>query len=602
MEEVDIHFALYLMMYGYLVANVVVQCRLWFSSGSFVVRLRGCLKDWLTRRAADQAAALQEKLVKEAKVIQDKRRIDRARSALPNVNACCFFGAVFILFLGPENFPVTGFCYIFAAVTLFMGRCLAGRLSMNGVRLLYSLFMASLIGSCIPYAIWGIQLLDITSVVMRFLCRFCATLWVQDLQVSFFWNVALSASCCVFFWVGTPAEAGVDGPSPGTGSLSESIARVVVMLMVRDRFNSYRDEALQLAQVQALSTEGSAKTSLLKAMCDVVVLLDADMRIAQPCVQLKHMLRTPRALKGDTLVNYMATEEDRNRFGEFMSSAAASEGQASEDLATILHVNLRDWKGVDKRAELLRARLVNVDGSVGYLVGIRVRDEIAAVQGAAEQKDFDSDDVDTAFGALASDDSLVLSFQADIGTIFYHSLPLAVLFGDFLVGQVVKKVVPDAFSFYAWVQHCAMAAHYGEQAPSCPVDHLQVRMKRSPRPCRLQIQKVSLLKVPPGRLPRATRTESDSLIVTISFSPVRSKELRAFKEARVGVVTLTTNGGSVDEDKDTPVDSGEQGFAAAVGDAGRAAGLDASSDYTSVTGFASGAACSAAAFPTHVLL
>jgi len=528
--EVSVRFT----MCVYFFLFMVVECRRLFGQDSLLLKAQRYLAEARWRRPRQADTPLQEKLFNDARVILERRRLERIRAALPGLNRCACLGTAFMLFIGPAESPVTATSLTFGAIVIFVGRCAAKRLTMFEAKLLYSMLMLVHIGSIVPYAVNGVSDIGMSGLLGRFVSRLCCALWMQELQVGVFWNIVFSLTFCVIYWVTWQGEDGGVSRAGAQEVMGREVCMcIVLLLLVRDRVCSVRAEALNLARVQSLSTEGSAKTSLLKAMCDVVVLLDSDLKIAQPCPQLKHMLQAQQALKGDTLQNYMATEDDQHRFQQFMVGGESHAESEPEDLAEILNLHMRDWQGVDRRVELLRAKLVNVDGTVGHLVGIRVQPD----EGPGAAADSGIAEIGGQGGAPAAagelDDSITLSFDALRWTILDHSLPFAVLCGELMIGTSIKNLVPDSFAFYSWVQQCAMDAFAGQHVPSCPVDHLLLRWKRAAHPCRAEIRNIELYQLPANSfMDPAGGGQSGTLIMTIRFARMKSKPLLSLRAAR----------------------------------------------------------------------
>lgn len=119
--------------------------------------------------------------------------------------------------------------------------------------------------------------------------------------------------------------------------------------------------------------ETTAK-NLLAALCDAVVHLSSNLSMSDSSPQLKALLLHARHLKGHSFVDLLE-ESDRPRFEESMetvSRRACARAAADEVIpAVLLHVHMRDTLGTRISVQLFAAALLEVDGSSGFLVGIR---------------------------------------------------------------------------------------------------------------------------------------------------------------------------------------------------------------------------------------
>mmetsp|Transcript_5179 Transcript_5179/g.15309 ORF Transcript_5179/g.15309 Transcript_5179/m.15309 type:complete len:461 (+) Transcript_5179:2-1384(+) len=402
----------------------------------------------------------------------------------------------------------------------------------------------------------------------------------MDLRLSIVWNMVYSLAFCVCYVMG---PQGFDASGNLTGGAEEAVVRElfvsgVLMSVFRECVLLFKTETWRNAESQAYQNEGSAKTSLLKAMCDVVVVLDAELKIAEACPQLTHMLRTQHNLQGDMLHHHMPSEEDRKRFDQFMAATVLTE----EELAELLNVRLRDRFGVDRQVELLRARFQKLDNSVGYFVGIRVQVEgsaaaeqhtISAVGAVTGQRhiggpsgEMNCEMSESSFDKIISEDRLTLSFDALGGTILDHSLHFGVLVGKLIVGDSVQEAIFSSSRFWSWVQQCAMTTFYGErELPACPVDHVLMRGARFSSDLRLPIREVKIFRLPNKSFVEGNKGSSAAVVISILFLTLRTKSLlrlaAAQRESCFQRLPIGLGIGSMEEDDDELDTSGTSGSA-----------------------------------------
>lgn len=146
------------------------------------------------------------------------------------------------------------------------------------VRLLYSCLMLVLVASCAIYLLDTDPVLETTGQTLRLVSRLCFGFLVMDFRLSVIWNVMYTLAFCLMFAFG---PRGLDGSGNWTLVLQDAMCReafvlAVIIAILRGRVMLLEAEAFSVAESQAFQNEGSAKTSLLKAMCDVVLVLDEE--------------------------------------------------------------------------------------------------------------------------------------------------------------------------------------------------------------------------------------------------------------------------------------------------------------------------------------
>jgi len=130
-------------------------------------------------------------------------------------------------------------------------------------------------------------------------------------------------------------------------------------------------QARKVIEAKAWSGERSATQELLHLVCDAVVELNEDLRIVEDVPKFAAMV-TPgpsgTVVRGAELQQYMAKEEDRQRFQQLMTTYADSDGSS---LPKALHASLRDSLGNLVNVEMFYVHFQDIDLRRHYFVGIR---------------------------------------------------------------------------------------------------------------------------------------------------------------------------------------------------------------------------------------
>eukprot|EP00928_Gymnodinium_smaydae_P051009 TRINITY_DN3454_c0_g1_i2.p1 TRINITY_DN3454_c0_g1~~TRINITY_DN3454_c0_g1_i2.p1 ORF type:complete len:556 (+),score=60.05 TRINITY_DN3454_c0_g1_i2:72-1670(+) len=147
-------------------------------------------------------------------------------------------------------------------------------------------------------------------------------------------------------------------------------ALLAILYLSRTTVASLKREIQHQARATNLQSENSATTQLLEVMCDVVVELDGEKRIAENSESLAAMFafNHTRGVKGTQLQDLMPFAEDRTKVDELLLTMSRSTGRLDPRLA---HVTLRDSYGTDFRAELFFVHCSGLDRSSRYLAGIQ---------------------------------------------------------------------------------------------------------------------------------------------------------------------------------------------------------------------------------------
>jgi len=133
---------------------------------------------------------------------------------------------------------------------------------------------------------------------------------------------------------------------------------------------------------KASKSETSAVTTLLNAVCDVVVELDADLDFSKDHKSFTAllMLAPNRSTQGAHFQDFLPSEVDKQRFKAQVVSPLDTECMAGAGNFT-----MRDSLGNNLKMEILSAQFEGLDNTTHYLVGIREFDDapLAALRSSA---------------------------------------------------------------------------------------------------------------------------------------------------------------------------------------------------------------------------
>mmetsp|Transcript_62166 Transcript_62166/g.201598 ORF Transcript_62166/g.201598 Transcript_62166/m.201598 type:complete len:571 (-) Transcript_62166:197-1909(-) len=115
-----------------------------------------------------------------------------------------------------------------------------------------------------------------------------------------------------------------------------------------------------------MDSEMAAMRELLNLVCDVVVELDAELRVADDSPKIAAFLtmNPKKSIKGKLLKGYMPKDADRKLFEERMLGATSAAPGA-------VHLKLRGSNGNSFSVEMFYVKFRNLDGHLQHLAGIR---------------------------------------------------------------------------------------------------------------------------------------------------------------------------------------------------------------------------------------
>eukprot|EP00928_Gymnodinium_smaydae_P014961 TRINITY_DN15491_c0_g1_i1.p1 TRINITY_DN15491_c0_g1~~TRINITY_DN15491_c0_g1_i1.p1 ORF type:complete len:433 (-),score=69.76 TRINITY_DN15491_c0_g1_i1:122-1420(-) len=161
--------------------------------------------------------------------------------------------------------------------------------------------------------------------------------------------------------------------------LTECLALFAITHLSRTAAASLWSETFHQTQVASLQGESSAMSNLLDVMCEVVVELDGDQRIAEHSHKFAAMLALNQDAdtKSAPLQDFLPLEEEKRKVEDMLSAMSRNTRGAMPGLA---HVTLRDSYGMRLRAELFCVHFRGLDKSSRYYVGIQESRDLPAMQ------------------------------------------------------------------------------------------------------------------------------------------------------------------------------------------------------------------------------
>lgn len=211
-----------------------------------------------------------------------------------------------------------------------------------------------------------------------FIGRFYLADWVMNLRLSAGCNALFTIYNCyqTISIVESPTGCSL-ATSDGDIIIREVLLFAVMVVYLRKLERRAVAESSFLMAIQRSHNERDAKTSLLDAVCDVVVALDTDFRITESSPKLACMLlyhEGTQSLKGDNMLRFLAAQ-DHERFSEFvkrpLNLQADQNTRGGYSIAEIIHARMRDSMGSSIEVEIIHSLFLEPDSRVGHLIGIR---------------------------------------------------------------------------------------------------------------------------------------------------------------------------------------------------------------------------------------
>eukprot|EP00928_Gymnodinium_smaydae_P096650 TRINITY_DN8580_c1_g2_i2.p1 TRINITY_DN8580_c1_g2~~TRINITY_DN8580_c1_g2_i2.p1 ORF type:complete len:544 (-),score=30.58 TRINITY_DN8580_c1_g2_i2:77-1708(-) len=129
------------------------------------------------------------------------------------------------------------------------------------------------------------------------------------------------------------------------------------------------ESTLNQARAKESTVEQGALGKLLENACDVVIPLDASFSILDDAKNLSTMLMrdSSSSLKGRSIFDYFASEEEKERFQNSFKARSSTE----EPRVSALNLHLRGDHGSQVNFESMGVAFRHVDGIERYLIGLR---------------------------------------------------------------------------------------------------------------------------------------------------------------------------------------------------------------------------------------
>jgi len=169
---------------------------------------------------------------------------------------------------------------------------------------------------------------------------------------------------------GSPFPATVRGDLMGISFLA-IFAHMGAMKHEKTRRATWLAEGRVEIKQQELDTQHAAVSRMLTRLCDSLVQLGPSFTILEPNPRLAALLfnQDPGSMQGDDFCNVIATEQERKRFVEALTSGThEEESVAYEDV--MLHISLNDIYGGQLHVQAHHTCFRDSDGQPHYLVGL----------------------------------------------------------------------------------------------------------------------------------------------------------------------------------------------------------------------------------------
>ncbi len=136
---------------------------------------------------------------------------------------------------------------------------------------------------------------------------------------------------------------------------------------------SLRSEAAASYNASESKNQAAQGLRLLSALCDAVAQLDSEWMILDPSPTLAQLLMIQdgqRALQGRSFMSFLSDENDQARIENYTSNALKLADFPCKELASSLHIHLRDSNSINLEVELFVVSFRDLDDSIRHLIGI----------------------------------------------------------------------------------------------------------------------------------------------------------------------------------------------------------------------------------------
>jgi len=438
------------------------------------LRCRGSLMQVVTH-CANAALRLRQLVTVEdgdgRLAIHIRSEVARQRAALAKAftTCACLTGILFLLMRASDTFAGRqtpghdvwrDWVLIIAAILFLCVDSNSHLLNSHVMRVVHCVLMALLMLFALP---WSGPRMELYQNLGSISPRLFLGVMHLEIRVSFWTNAVFSLGliCCL----------GALAPSLRVDFLVEEFVFLVMMITTLFCFEVTLTSSAA-THVKERSTQGqhSAVTSLLNMVCDAVVELDDDLRMAGDCPALSSALFHGQAkgLCGQPLKEFVFVDDQAH----FEDKVASQDTLAAA--AKMFHVRLRDSWGNAVPMELFHVPFSGVGEETRHLIGLREHSDIqfaASGPTGTMEEDMDSPSV---VGALLAhrgpglapqgdDKSLQVDvFAADAMTITFASPRFTKKYGP---ADSFQELLPQAQEFCQWLTSTADAVWSGVWSP-----------------------------------------------------------------------------------------------------------------------------------------
>ncbi|CAE8606134.1 unnamed protein product [Polarella glacialis] len=327
---------------------------------------------------------------KKFKAQEDKARFSVSRRFLHVAQCSCAILLAALLFLSLVFGIPAGFaCYSLSFTMVFFSLIDSGLFPVTMVSFDACLALASLAWTAV-IAFSAVTPAALVQIGGRTVCRVILSLAFCNPQMS---NLCLATFSSVHlyklynFVIMDPYLSGAAG-----SLVANEVAVFIIITMIVATFNGCIKESVH-ARVQVLVAQSCERSSkkLLSVLCEAVVTLGPDLRIAGSCRNLSHMLMAgfgsrSGGLRGALFTSLLA-QGDRQRFEDFIHGFPCSAGRMIDDALSdssgtstdsrppgSLRVHLRDAGGLHFLVDIFHVTIPNSDDtstSASHLIGIK---------------------------------------------------------------------------------------------------------------------------------------------------------------------------------------------------------------------------------------
>jgi len=194
-----------------------------------------------------------------------------------------------------------------------------------------------------------------------------------------FWNICYSVGFVMGFGKSERDQNWVDLLQIAWQREALIFSTVLFATLVTGEF--LRKKVEREIEAKTLSDESNALTELLNLVCDVVVELDADLRIKHHSPKFAALvtLNANKDVQGQKLQEFMPVQSDIERFQECLLSYADDDVRTSRTQPGCLHATMRDSLSNNLQVEIFYVHYHDPDRDSHYFVGVREFTDVTAL-------------------------------------------------------------------------------------------------------------------------------------------------------------------------------------------------------------------------------